>query len=50
MKGLLLIIAVATVLVLPGCITKRTTYRNGQEVSSQYVIKRPIKEAVRNSR
>ncbi len=47
-RALLAVVAVA--LVLPACVTKRTTYQNGQEVSSQYVIKRPIKEAVQNSR
>lgn len=49
MKRILLAVA-ATALFLPGCVTKRTTYQNGQEVSSQYVVKRPIKEAVQNSR
>lgn len=49
MKRILFAVA-ALALFLPGCVSKRTTYKNGQEVSSQYIIKRPIKEAVQNSR
>lgn len=33
-----------------GCVVHRTVTKNGQEVSSGYAIKRPIKEAIDNSR
>jgi hypothetical protein len=42
----------AAVLVFPfsGCLTKRTVTEGGHTVSEDYVIKRPLKDAVENSR
>ncbi len=42
----------AAVLVFPfsGCLTKRTVTEGGHKVSEDYVIKRPLKDAVENSR
>lgn len=34
---------------LTGCLTQRTVKEGGQTVSQEYVIKRPIKEAIENS-
>lgn len=34
---------------LSGCLTQRTVTEGGQTVSQQYVIKRPIKDAIENS-
>jgi hypothetical protein len=38
------------VLSLSGCLTQRTVSEGGHTVSQKYVTKRPIKEAVQNSR
>jgi hypothetical protein len=35
---------------LTGCVTQRTVTRNGQPVEQGLVVKRPLKEAVENSR
>ena len=32
--------------LVSGCLTRRTVTQNGQTVEQNYVIKRPIKEAV----
>jgi len=53
MKAPLLIkTALAAVLAvsLSGCLTHRTVTRGGKTVKSGYVMKRPFKEAVQNSR
>lgn len=42
-------VALAAALV-SGCLTRRTVTQNGQTVEQNYVIKRPIKEAVERSR
>ena len=36
-------------MALSGCLTHRTVTKGGQEVSSGYVSKRPLKEAIDNS-
>lgn len=43
--------ALSLVLVfsLSGCLTQRTVKEGGQTVSQEYVIKRPIKDAIENS-
>lgn len=42
--------AVLVLLVLlPGCLTQRTVSEGGHTVSQEYVIKRPLKEAIENS-
>ncbi len=33
-----------------GCLTRRTVTRDGRVVEKNYVFKRPLKEAVKNSR
>jgi hypothetical protein len=35
---------------LSSCVTKRTVTQGGQTVESGYVVKRPIKEAVQNTK
>lgn len=44
-----LLVATLT-LSVTGCLTQRTITEGGQTVKQGYVIKRPLKEAVRNSR
>lgn len=44
------LLAVAVVLPLTSCVTQRTVTRNGQPVEQGLVVKRPLKEAVENSR
>jgi hypothetical protein len=44
------LLAVIFVLSLSGCLTQRTVSEGGHTVSQKYVIKRPIKEAVQDSR
>ena len=41
--------ALTFALPLSGCLTQRTVSEGGHTVSQEYVIKRPLKEAVRNS-
>jgi len=41
--------ALVLVSTLAGCLTRRTVTQGGQTVSQEYVIKRPLKEAIRNS-
>lgn len=42
--------AVVLAVSLSGCLTHRTVTRGGKTVKSGYVVKRPLKEAVQNSR
>lgn len=44
------ICAAAFFLPLCGCLTQRTVSEGGHKVSQEYIIKRPLKEAVQNSR
>lgn len=37
-------------LSLSGCLTRRTVTQGGQTVESGYVMKRPIKEAIQNTK
>lgn len=47
MKRITSFAAIALLLtVLSGCITRRTITENGHTVSSEYKVKRPIKEAL----
>ncbi len=41
---------IAIILPLGSCVTQRTVTRNGQTVEQGLVVKRPLKEAVENSR
>jgi hypothetical protein len=43
------LLAVTFALPLSGCLTQRTVSEGGHTVSQEYVIKRPLKEAVHNS-
>lgn len=38
------------VVLLSGCLTRRTVTQGGQTVESNYVFTRPLKNAVENSR
>ena len=44
------LVLLALPLSLPGCITERTVTKGGQTVEQGLVVKRPLKEAVENSR
>jgi len=44
------LLALAAILPFSACVTERTVTRNGQPVQQGLVIKRPLKEAVENSR
>lgn len=44
------LLSVIFAIPLTGCLTQRTVSEGGHTVSQKYVIKRPIKEAVQNSR
>jgi hypothetical protein len=50
--GFILKYLLVATLTLPvtGCLTQRTITEGGQTVKQEYVIKRPLKEAVQNSR
>lgn len=37
-------------LATSGCLTRRTVSQGGNTVESKYVFKRPLKEAIQNSR
>jgi outer membrane protein assembly factor BamE (lipoprotein component of BamABCDE complex) len=41
--------AAAATLLLSGCLMRQTVTRNGEVVKEGYVVKRPLKEAVRGS-
>lgn len=43
------LLAVTFALPLSGCLTQRIVSEGGHTVSQDYVIKRPLKEALRNS-
>ena len=42
--------AILLILLTSGCLTQRTVSQGGHTVSQEYVIKRPLKEAINNSR
>jgi hypothetical protein len=44
------LVLLAIILPLGSCVTRRTVTRNGQTVEQGIVVKRPLKEAVENSR
>ena len=44
------LLALALCLPMGACVTQRTVTRNGQPVEQGLVVKRPLKEAVENSR
>lgn len=44
------LLTAAFALPLSGCLAQRTVTEGGQTVKQEYVIKRPLKEAVQNSR
>jgi hypothetical protein len=48
----ILFLAVSTILALgsSSCLTQRTVSQNGHVVSQDYVVDRPIRDAIRESR
>lgn len=44
------LMAAVVAVSMSGCLTQRTVTEGGRKVSQEYVIKRPLKEAVQNSR
>jgi len=53
MKSLRIILSLALLSMIAatsGCVTKRTVTQGGQTVESGYVVKRPIKEAIQNTK
>jgi hypothetical protein len=51
-SGFILKCLLVATLTLPvtGCLTRRTVTQGGQTVSQEFVIRRPLKEAIQNSR
>lgn len=43
------LIALAAVALIPGCLMRQTVTENGEVISSDYVVKRPLKDAIENS-
>lgn len=43
------LIAVAVVGSLSGCLMRQTVTENGEQISSNYVVKRPLKDVIVNS-
>ncbi len=43
------LLASALVVLLSGCLTQETVTSNGEVISQDYVIKRPLKDAIENS-
>jgi outer membrane protein assembly factor BamE (lipoprotein component of BamABCDE complex) len=43
------ILASALAALLSGCLTQETVTSNGQVISQDYVIKRPLKDAIERS-
>jgi hypothetical protein len=49
-KTLALILLAFVSSILTSCLTQRTVSEGGRTVKQQYVIKRPISDAIKNSR
>lgn len=43
------LLAAFLVVLLSGCLTQQTVTSNGEVISQDYVIKRPLKNAIENS-
>ena len=43
------LLAFSAVVILPGCLTQQTVTSNGEVISQEYVIKRPLKDVIENS-
>ncbi len=43
------LLASTLVVLLSGCLTQETVTSNGEVISQDYVIKRPLKDAIENS-
>ncbi len=39
----------AAVALLPSCLMRQTVTENGQVISSDYVVKRPLKDVIENT-
>jgi len=44
-----LLLASAMTALLSGCLMRQTVTQNGEVLSSDYVVKRPLKDAIKNS-
>ena len=42
------LLASALAVLLSGCLTQQTVTSNGEVISQDYVIKRPLKDAIEN--
>lgn len=43
------LLASSLVVLVSGCLTQETVTSNGEVISQDYVIKRPLKDAIENS-
>ena len=43
------LLACSVAIMTSGCLTQETVTSNGEVISQDYVIKRPLKEAIENS-
>jgi hypothetical protein len=43
------LVAAAATALLPNCLMRQTVTENGEVISSDYVVKRPLKEVIKNS-
>lgn len=41
--------AAVAVALLPSCLMRQTVTENGEVISSDYVVKRPLKDVIENS-
>lgn len=49
MRSLVIFASLSAIVLLPGCLTQETVTQNGEVISQDYVIKRPLKDAVERS-
>ena len=43
------LLAVTATALFPSCLMRQTVTQNGEVISSDYVVKRPIKNVIKNS-
>ena len=43
------LLACSAVILMSGCLTQETVTSNGEVISQDYVIKRPLKDVIENS-
>ena len=49
MKPATLVSCLLATVLLPSCLMRQTVTENGEVISSDYVVKRPIKDVIQNS-